>query len=132
MKWQFLQHAISLVKLCFLATQKTRSLHKKFIFFLRPISWIKLEYFRVDVLLCFWFIFELAFLKICKTGKKNTCVGTSFLIEVATLLKKRPRHRYVPVIFTKLLRTPFFIEHFRLTVLSLLLETLFFLVFLSF
>ena len=31
----------------------------------------------------------------------------------ATLLKKRPWHRYFPVNFAKVLRTPFFLEHLR-------------------
>ena len=64
------------------------------------------------VLPCFQFIFELAFLKILQNWQGNTCVRASFLKEVATLLKKRPWHRYFPGIFTKILRTAFFKDYF--------------------
>ena len=78
------------------------------------------------VLLCFQFIFELAFLKILQNWQGNTCVRASFSKEVATLLKKRPWHRYFPGIFTKILRTAFFKDYFGETALSLLLEALIF------
>ena len=47
------------------------------------------------------------FLEILQNSQKNTCDRVSFLNKVATLLKKRLWHRYFPLNFAKLLRTPF-------------------------
>ena len=40
------------------------------------------------------------------------------LREKRDLLKKRPQHRCFPVNFAKFLRTPFFTEHLRATIIE--------------
>ena len=53
------------------------------------------------------------FLKVSQISQENTSVGVSFLIKLytsslETLLKKRLRHRYLPVNFATFLRTTFY------------------------
>ena len=51
------------------------------------------------------------FLEISQNSQENTCARVCNFIRPATLLKKRPWHRFFPVNFVKFLRTHFFIEH---------------------
>ena len=57
-------------------------------------------------------------LKVLQNLQENTCVG-----EGLKLLRKRIWHRYFPVNFTKFSKNIFFIEHFQVPSLLLLLES---------
>ena len=65
-------------------------------------------------------------LKISQNSRKSTCARVSLLIKLqawpATLLKKSLWHRYFPVNFAKILRTPFLKKHLRWLLLSVFLE----------
>ena len=56
---------------------------------------------------------EKVFLKFSQYSQENTCTRVSFLMGLATLLKKRLWHRCFTVNFAKFVRTPFFAEHLR-------------------
>ena len=49
---------------------------------------------------------KMVLLKISQNSLENTCVGVSFIMLRATLLKKILQPRYFPVNFAKFLKTP--------------------------